>query len=128
MSEKEGKAPVTLEMALKEGLVISKEEMDRILKEEMKKHEKSLKKKLLKEVQADMAKASTQVQEANLERMLDGTGLTSLEFTKKLHQMNVPVRYWKCLRDEHINFTPTQVWDYIRANDTPAIRQSNQWA
>lgn len=122
MSEAKESAALSLEDALKNGLVVSKEEIDKLLQEEMKKREKSLKKKLIKEIQAERSAEMAASDDAQLSKLMDGTGLTDKEFARKLRQLNVPVRYWRWLRDEHINLAPKQLWAYIRAQDNPQKR------
>jgi hypothetical protein len=108
---------MTLEEALKDGLVVKKEDINKIVEEEVAKKSAEMKKTLQKELVSEK-KARTK---RHMEAYLDGTGLTDIKFADRLLALNISKEYAKCLRDEHMKLRDKQIWAYIRATYNPKV-------
>lgn len=113
------KAHITLDEAMREGWVIPRQDVEKMVKEELAKQEKILRADIEKEMKNKYEKVQCEVREKTVESYLNGTGLTSKQLGKRLIQMNVEKKYAKCLRDEHFKMKDKELWAYIRDTYKP---------
>ena len=106
---------MTVEDALKEGLVIKKEDIHKMVDKELQKSEAKLKKQITKEIQMESQKKAKEADDLSIVNKMRGTGLTSIDFCRRLIHMNMPKELWKYLRDEHDNIKDNrELWRMVR--------------
>lgn len=99
---------MTLEEAIKIGVVYTQDYV-RDLK-------KKLKQEVTREILAEHRANKNKSEKENAKTYLDGSGLSDVEFGKRLMKMNIQQAWLPLLNDHHKNLTNAQIWTYIQKN------------
>lgn len=78
-----------------------------------------------KEIFAEQATKSSQSSEKNVKDFIKNTGLSDLDFARRLLRMNIGRQYLYCLRDDLHKLDDKALWAYIRANHNPKSSKNN---
>ena len=113
------KAHISLDEALREGWVIPKQDVEKIVQQEIIKHEKIIRQDIEKEISNKYANVKKEIRDREVESYLRGTPITCNEFGRRLIKMNIKKEYVQKttgLCDAHFKLNDKDLWAFIRSN------------
>ena len=116
MAEKQASKEMTLKEALDQGLVVEKSLVDEMIAQELEKVKEKFKKEALEQVKQERQNAQIVAIEKQANDAMIGTGLTNVDFVKRLLRMHIPREHLKLLRDEHCKLGDKEIWKIVREN------------